>query len=117
MSKDCKTCRDVEDWLSPSYSETIASTNPKDVMGSKKDLIHLVPTEAIRSISRAMKYGARDAKRADGQTGYGDYNWRSTKVRLTVYLDAIMRHTMAILDGEDLDKIADFHIQDILALI
>lgn len=96
-------------------------SNPKDVMGSQKDLIHLVPPEAIRGISKAMKYGAREAKRADGTLGYGDYNWRFTKVRLTVYLDAIMRHTMALIDGQDLDPDSglahEYHIGANIAII
>lgn len=78
--------------------------NPKDIMGQKKDLISLVPPEGIRGIARAMKYGAREAKRADGGKGYGDYNWRQTKVKLSIYLDAIMRHTMALVEGEKIDK-------------
>ena len=79
-------------------------TNPKDLMGVKKDQIHLVPTEGIRGIARAMYYGAHLAKRADGGVGYGEFNWRDNDVQYVVYLDAIMRHTMALLDGEDLDK-------------
>lgn len=78
--------------------------NPKDVMGSKKDLISLVPPEGIRGIAKVMKYGAYDARRADGGSGYGAYNWRHTKVRLSIYLDAIARHNMKLIEGEDLDE-------------
>jgi hypothetical protein len=50
-----------------------------------------------------MRYGAYEAKRVDGQLGYGPYNWRETPVRLTIYIDANIRHSLAILDGEDID--------------
>lgn len=78
--------------------------NPKDKIGRKKDPIHLVPTEGIRGISHAMRYGAYEAKRVDGKQGYGPFNWRDTKISYTVYLDAIMRHTMKLIDGEDIDQ-------------
>lgn len=89
----------------PGYWEikSTDNTNPKDVMGRKKDPVSLVPYEAIKGISKAMYYGAFEAKRADGNLGYGPYNWRSTKVRFSIYLDAIIRHTMALAEGQDLD--------------
>lgn len=77
--------------------------NPKDAVGRKKDPIHLIPTEALRIESHAMRYGAYEAKRVDGKQGYGPFNWRETKVSYTIYLDAIARHNMKLLDGEDVD--------------
>ena len=38
-----------------------------------------------------------------GAAKYGAYNWRDTKVVLSVYLDAAMRHMLSKFDGEDLD--------------
>lgn len=69
------------------------NTNPKDLIGSKKDNIGLVPPEGIIGISRAMKNGADK---------YGAYNWRSKKVQYQIYLDAILRHTLALIEREDL---------------
>ncbi|WP_370200055.1 dATP/dGTP diphosphohydrolase domain-containing protein [Bradyrhizobium elkanii] len=40
----------------------------------------------------AMKNGAKK---------YGPYNWRSNKVRMTIYIEAAQRHLAALLDGED----------------
>ncbi len=78
-------------------------TNPKDLMGSKKAPLSLVTYECVKGISQAMYYGAFQAKRIDGKFGYGPYNWRNTEVRYSIYLDAILRHTFALADGEDLD--------------
>lgn len=69
-------------------------TNPKDRLGLKKPAVRLVPPAGILQTSRAMELGA--AK-------YGPYNWREKEVRLSVYLEAAMRHLMAKQDGEDLD--------------
>lgn len=98
--------KEVQEY-SKEYTENITTKiaqNPKDQIGRKKDAISLVPPEGIRQISKAMKYGAYDAKRQDGTTGYGPYNWRSIQISYTVYLDAILRHTLALVEGNDLDK-------------
>ena len=79
------------------------SINPKELMGQQKDPVSLVPTEIIKIASRVGRYGAYEAKRKDGGKGYGPMNWRDTKVSLTTYLSANMRHLMAIIDGEDID--------------
>lgn len=84
-------------------------SNPKDLIGAKKDPISLVPTEGIRQIAKAMKYGAYEAKQSDGTLGYGPYNWRNKKVQYSIYLDAIMRHALKIVDREDLDTDSGQH--------
>jgi hypothetical protein len=38
----------------------------------------------------------------NGADKYGPYNWRDKKVRMTIYLDAIERHLLALRDGEDI---------------
>ena len=80
------------------------TTNPKDSIGSNKDRIGLVPPEGIRQIAKAMRYGAFDAPRADGKFGYSPYNWRDTEIRYTVYLDAVLRHALALVEKNDLDE-------------
>ena len=70
------------------------STNPKDAIGRTKPPLHLIPSVANLIESRVMALGA--AK-------YGPYNWRHEKVAATVYMDAISRHLMRYLDGEDND--------------
>ncbi len=68
--------------------------NPKDRLGVQKPSMHLVPVDGLIAVGEVMKLGA--AK-------YGPYNWRDNAVVLTVYLDAMLRHYAAYLDGQDLD--------------
>lgn len=84
-------------------------SNPKDKIGSMKDAIGLLTPEFMKQTSRAMKYGAYEAPRADGTKGYGPYNWRQTKVRYSIYLDASFRHLIELLDRNDLDKVSKLH--------
>lgn len=69
-------------------------TNPKDHVGATKPPLHLVPPALLLYLSRVMGLGA--AK-------YGPYNWRTKKVKYSIYLDAAMRHLLAALDGESDD--------------
>lgn len=66
--------------------------NPKDLIGIKKVQLGLFP--AAGSIYGALGF-------EDGAVKYGPYNWRANKVKMTVYLDAIERHLLALRDGED----------------
>jgi len=75
-------------------SQIVTSNNPKDVASRSKCPVDLVPPCLIRSTAEALKSGA--AK-------YGEFNWRTEPVQLRNYLAAIMRHTLAILDGDDYD--------------
>lgn len=78
-------------------------TNPKDLEGNKKSPISLVPPSAIIHMAEAFKEGA--AK-------YGGYNWRTKHVQAMIYLDAILRHTLALVDGEDIDPESGKHHLD-----
>lgn len=85
------------------------NTNPKDLEGNKKPRISLVPPSSIIHLANSFKEGADK---------YGAYNWRTNKVQLMIYLDAIMRHVLAIIDGEDIDpesKVGKLHIDGVLA--
>lgn len=68
--------------------------NPKDRMGALKVPLALVPPAVLIYAALAFSEGARK---------YGAYNWRTKRVRKTVYIEAAMRHLQALLDGEDLD--------------
>ncbi len=70
-------------------------TNPKDLIGLTKPPLRLVPSALLLYVSKVMGLGARK---------YGPYNWRTKKVRYSVYIEAALRHLMASLDGEDLDE-------------
>lgn len=75
-----------------SESSGTPSTNPKDAIGRKKPMLHLIPPSALILESLAMRNGAEK---------YNPYNWRRATVAATVYVDAVMRHLLAWLDGEE----------------
>lgn len=83
------------------------TTNPKDRIGMTKPALHLVPPALKIHVAEAMNYGAFRA--GPDHKGYGPYNWRETKVRLTVYIAACMRHLESFLDGEDFAKDSGVH--------
>lgn len=86
---------------------TEQGTNPKDNLGLAKVPLSLIPRSA--KVLMAMGLGI-------GAIKYGEYNWRVSKVRLRVYLEALERHADALLDGEDLDPDTGLpHIAFILA--
>ncbi len=68
--------------------------NPKDRVGAGKPPLHLIPPAAEILESIAMGLGARK---------YGEFNWRTSKVRSTVYIAATKRHLAQWLDGQDDD--------------
>lgn len=76
------------------------STNPKDLVGVKKPQLHLVPPALTIHVATAMENGAQK---------YGPYNWRSKKVRGTVYIAAAMRHLAQYLDGEEVAPDSGVH--------
>lgn len=68
--------------------------NPKDRIGQTKPPLHLIPPSAEVLEAVVMGLGARK---------YGAFNWRSAKVRATVYIAAAKRHLAQWLDGESND--------------
>jgi len=81
----CKTC------ASKAQPDT---TNPKDLVGSKKPSMSFVPSGLLLAVSKVMQLGAKK---------YGAMNFRETPVRWTVYYDAAMRHLFQAIDGEEID--------------
>jgi hypothetical protein len=71
-----------------------AAENPKDRVGAGKPPLHLIPPAAEILEAVVMGLGARK---------YGEYNWRTSKVRATVYIAAAKRHLAQWLDGQDDD--------------
>lgn len=57
--------------------------NPKDRRGSLKVSLTKLPAVATAHGAHAMM---------DGAEKYGSYNWRSNKVRASIYVDAAKRH-------------------------
>ena len=68
--------------------------NPKDRIGQAKPPLHLIPPAAEILEAIVMGLGARK---------YQPYNWRTSKVRATVYIAAAKRHLAQWLDGESND--------------
>lgn len=67
--------------------------NPKDLLGIKKVQLDLVPPSSLIYQALAMQ---------DGAVKYGPYNWRTKKVKASIYLAAAKRHIDSFLDGEEL---------------
>ncbi len=79
-----------------------STPNPKAAVGGEKISIHSVcPPSGMIETARVMHYGAYEAKRSDGKQGYGPFNWREDGIDILTYLNAIERHVLDIVDGED----------------
>lgn len=76
----------------PTGNAKTSAPNPKDLIGITKVQVGLFPSAGTIEGARAMEDGAKK---------YGAYNWREHAVRMTVYLDALERHLLALRDGED----------------
>lgn len=71
-----------------------AGVNPKDKIGATKIDLTLLSVSAKVEWAKAAMLGGRK---------YGEYNWRVEPVLMRTYLGAIMRHTDAVLESEDID--------------
>lgn len=84
-------------------------SNPKDMIGSKKLPMHLVP-DAI-NIYAAMGF-------LEGALKYGKFNWRVAGVRMSIYLDAIERHLSKFRSGEWADPVTKVpHMASVLCCV
>lgn len=73
-------------------------SNPKDAVGVKKMSMACVPAPVLAEVAIGMHEGALK---------YGRHNYRSIKVRSSVYYDATMRHLFDWWEGEDIDPLSD----------
>ena len=71
-----------------------SAENPKDRIGAGKPPLHLIPPAAEILEAVVMGLGARK---------YGSFNWRTSKIRTTVYIAAAKRHLAQWLDGQNDD--------------
>jgi hypothetical protein len=69
-------------------------SNPKQIEGDKKCPMQLLPPVALRNTAWVLKLGADK---------YGAWNWERDGIILDTYIGAILRHLMAMHDGEWLD--------------
>jgi hypothetical protein len=66
--------------------------NPKDLVGAKKAPLGVVPPALMIAAAPAMAVGAEK---------YGPFNWRKQPVQAMTYVEAVMRHLYAWIDGQD----------------
>lgn len=78
-------------------------TNPKDVIGSTKMDLGLVPYSGIVGAARAFLEGALK---------YGRFNWRIAGVRSSIYHAALLRHVAKWWNGQDFDTTTHIHHLD-----
>lgn len=76
------------------------STNPKDLLATRKVPLELVPPAALYEMALALQHGA---------IKYGAWNWRETGVRPEVYLGAALRHLTAWQGGQEIDPESKAH--------
>lgn len=98
------------DWFTPGekvFPSEVKPTNPKDLIGTNKVPMNLVPASSIAY--QALGH-------LEGHLKYGKTNWRETGVKFTIYLDAMLRHIKKLDDGqwEDPDTKVP-HLSSILA--
>jgi hypothetical protein len=75
-------------------------SNPKDVIGSRKLDLGLVPDSAVVGMAEALMEGALK---------YGRYNWRVAGVRASIYHAACRRHLAKWWNGEDEEPATRIH--------
>jgi len=81
--------------------------NPKTRIGATKLSISNVPIRAIAQCAVVMDKGAEK---------YGPFNWRSEKISKTTYVNAILRHLYAWIDGQEIDPDSGaLHIAAVMA--
>jgi hypothetical protein len=78
-------------------------SNPKDIIGSRKLDLMLVPWSAIVGIAKALFEGA---------VKYGRFNWRIAGVRASIYISAAKRHMAKWENGQDKDPKTRVHHLD-----
>lgn len=79
------------------------SSNPKDVVGSRKLSLSCVPWTLIVCAARALW---------EGVLKYGRFNWRICGIRGSIYLDALKRHLAKYENGQDVDPKTKIHHLD-----
>lgn len=78
-------------------------SNPKDIIGSRKLDLGLVPYTLLVCAARALLEGALK---------YGRFNWRLAGVRASIYHAALLRHVGKWWNGQNCDKKTRVHHLD-----
>lgn len=84
-----------EEEVIPVFEDTqVKDTNPKDLIGSKKAKLSVIPAGVMFEIGLGLLEGA---------CKYGRHNYRAAGVRSSVYYDATLGHLMDWWEGQDID--------------
>lgn len=86
-----------EEVISALLLEHEEGINPKDALAILKPPIEYVPP--VQEILTSLAF-------RDGAAKYGPFNWRTKKVKYSVYYAAARRHLAQAYDGEDFDPIS-----------
>lgn len=87
--------------------DNIKQSNPKDLIGSKKAKLSVVPSGVLFALGNAMLEGA---------CKYGRHNFRGVGVRASVYYDATIGHLFDWWEGQDIDpESGELHITKAIA--
>lgn len=78
------------------YDLSEKPSNPKDIIGSNKVPLGLVPPVTMAYLS---------VGHLEGDLKYGRVNWREAGVRFMIYMDACLRHLEKLRDGEWADPV------------
>lgn len=78
----------------PKAGDVMKDTNPKDMIGSRKAKLSVIPAGVLFDLGNAM---------TEGMAKYGRHNYRVAGVRSSVYYDAAMGHMMDWWEGQDID--------------
>lgn len=81
--------------MSDPVSET--KVNPKQLEANNRIPLHLLPPVFLLRTAAVLWKGA-------SKPGRWQWNFLDTPVKLTTYVDAILRHTLCIMAGEDMDE-------------
>jgi hypothetical protein len=103
-----EACCDDEDCEWTTYTIPCHDLNPKDIAGSEKCPLWLIPSAAEIAEAWVMKHGADK---------YGPWNWREKGIHASAYISAIRRHLSAWADGEDWDESGKSHLAHIRATV
>jgi len=69
-------------------------SNPKDIIGSNKLPLSVVPTSTKAYLALGH---------SEGHLKYGFINWREAGIRARIYIDALYRHIDKWMEGEEED--------------
>lgn len=84
-------------------------TNPKDIIGSAKLDMGLVPSTLMVCVAKGFLEGALK---------YGRYNWRIAGVRASIYHAALLRHVAKWWNGQERDvKTRVHHLDSAIACL